>query len=73
MISWLSAVGSTLPSVTIPLAIATLVMLVAIAVHNWMPRSAAARHAVMLVTLVTIGLCPVMLVATHVAGVRAPG
>lgn len=72
MISWLSAAGSTLPSATIPLAIATLVLLVAIAVHCSIPRSPAARYAVMLVTLVTIGLCPVMLMVTRVVGVRAP-
>jgi beta-lactamase regulating signal transducer with metallopeptidase domain len=71
MISWFRALGFASPSAMIFLIIATLLLLAAIMVHRSIRRSPAARHAVMLVTVVTIGLCPVMLLVARLAEVRA--
>ena len=65
------AFGSASPSVIILLAIVTLLLLAAIVVHRLIRQSAAARHAVMLTTLVTIGFCPIMVVVARLAWVRA--
>jgi len=70
MTSVFSALGAASPSVIILLAVVTLLLLVAIAVHRSIRQSPAARHAVMLITLVTIGFCPTMVVVARLAWVR---
>jgi hypothetical protein len=49
----------------------TLLLLAAIVVHRSIRQSPAAKHAVMLMTLVTIGFCPMMVVVARLAWVRA--
>lgn len=71
MISWFRGLGFASSSAMILLVIATLLLLAAIVVHSLIRRSPAGRHAVILVTLVTLGLCPVMLVVARRVGVRA--
>jgi beta-lactamase regulating signal transducer with metallopeptidase domain len=71
MTSGFSAPGSASPSLVILLAIVTLLLLAAIVVHRSIRHSPAARHAVMLITLVTIGFCPIMVVVARLAWVKA--
>jgi hypothetical protein len=65
-----SALRSASPSVIILLVIVTLLLLAAIVVHRSIRQSPATRHAVMLMTLVTIGFCPMMVVVARLAWVR---
>jgi beta-lactamase regulating signal transducer with metallopeptidase domain len=71
MTSGFSALRSASSSVIIFLVIVTLLLLAAIVVHRSIRQSPAAKHAVMLMTLVTIGFCPMMLVVARFAWVRA--
>ena len=71
MTSGFSALRSASPSVIILLVIVTLLLLAAIVVHRSIRQSPATRHAVMLMTLVTIGFCPMMVVVAHLAWLRA--
>lgn len=71
MTSGFSALGSTSPFVPILLAIVTLLLLAAFVVHRSIRQSPAARHAVMLITVVTIGFCPMMLVVARLAWASA--
>ena len=54
MTNGFSALGSASPSVLILLVIVTLLLLAGIVLHRSIRHSPAARHAVMLMTLVTI-------------------
>jgi beta-lactamase regulating signal transducer with metallopeptidase domain len=58
------------PAMTM-LVMATVVLLAAIVVHRTISQSPAIRHAVLLIALVTIGLCPIMVVAARLAPARA--
>ena len=71
MTSGLSVLGSASPSVIILLVIVTLLLLAAIVVDHSLRQSPAARHTVMLMTLVTIGFCPMMVVVVRLGWVRA--
>ncbi len=52
------------PAMTM-LAVATVVLLAAVVVHRIIGRSAACRHAVLLIALLTVGLCPIMVVTAR--------
>jgi beta-lactamase regulating signal transducer with metallopeptidase domain len=71
MTSGFSALRSASPSVIIFLVMVTLLLLAAIVVHRSIRQSPAAKHAVMLMTLVTIGFCPMMVAVARLAWVRA--
>ena len=68
MTAALRAVESASPVAMTVLVIATAVLLAAIVAHGTILRSAAARHAVVLVALLTIGLSPLMVTAARLAG-----
>lgn len=65
MTAGLKAVETALPSAMGVSVIATVLLLAAIVVHRMIRWSPAGRHAVLLVALLTVGLCPVMLIATR--------
>ena len=67
MTSRFRALGSASPSAIIVLVIVTLLLLAGIVVHRSIRQSPAARHAVMLMALVTIGFCPMMVVVARLA------
>jgi len=71
MNTWLGALDAIVRAALTPLLQATVVLLTALAVHQTAWRSAAARHAVLLWALVTVGLCPVMIVSVGLSGVAA--
>src|SRR5215472_7188974 len=68
MTAALKAVEAASPVAMTVLVIATLVLLAAIVVHRTILRSAAVRHAVVLMALLTIGLCPLIVIAARLAG-----
>ena len=51
------------------LVVATVVLLAAIVAHQVIRRSPAARHAVVLIALLTVGLCPPMVTVARPTGV----
>src|SRR5215475_2924813 len=53
------AVGTGSSAVEV-LVVATVVLLAASMAHRMIKRSPAARHAVVLIALLTVGLCPLM-------------
>jgi len=70
MTTLLKAIG-TVPSAAVGvLFVATVVLLAAIVAHRLLRRSPAGRHAVVLIALLTVGLCPVMLRIARPAGAR---
>ena len=71
MNTWLGALEAIVRAELTPLLQATVVLLAALVVHQTLRRSAAARHAVLLWALVTVGLCPVMIVSVGLLGIPA--
>jgi beta-lactamase regulating signal transducer with metallopeptidase domain len=67
----LGALNAAAPKAVIILAEATLVLLAAILTHPLMSRFAA-RHALLLLALVTVGLCPAIVIAARHIGLAAP-
>jgi hypothetical protein len=68
MNSWFRVLEAASPAAMTVLVIATVILLAAIVVHRTLRQSPARRHAVMLVALVAIGLCPVLVVVARLAG-----
>jgi beta-lactamase regulating signal transducer with metallopeptidase domain len=68
MNSWFRVLEAASPAAMTVLVIATVILLAAIVVHRTIRQSPARRHAVMLVALVAVGLCPVIVVVARLAG-----
>ncbi len=58
------------PAIT-TLIIASIILLAVIVVHQTISRSSAGRHAIILLALVSIGLCPVMVILAHLINAAA--
>ena len=69
MTAGLRAVDAAVPATVAVLVVATAVLLAAIVAHRVVRRYAAARHAVVLIALLTIGLCPLMVTVARPTGV----
>lgn len=69
MTAGFGGVVSVPPAAFAVLVVATVVLLAAIAAHQVIRRSPAARHAVVLIALLTVGLCPLMVTVVRPTGV----
>jgi beta-lactamase regulating signal transducer with metallopeptidase domain len=65
----LRAFETAFPAAVAVLVVATLVLLAAIAAQSMIRHSPAAKHAVVLIALLTVGLCPVMVTIAPPIGV----
>jgi beta-lactamase regulating signal transducer with metallopeptidase domain len=72
MNSWFSGLSAYLPGALMVLAQVTALLIAGLAVQFFVRMSAAARHAVLLWTLIAVGLCPIMIWAVRVAAIPAP-
>lgn len=69
MTAGLSTIETASPTAVAVLVVATVVLLAAIAAQRMIKRSPAAKHAVVLIALLTVGLCPVMVTVARPIGV----
>jgi beta-lactamase regulating signal transducer with metallopeptidase domain len=72
MNNWLRALAALLPAATMVLAQVTALLIVGLIVQQAVRRSAAARHAVLLWTLMAAGLCPILIAVFRLAAIPAP-
>jgi beta-lactamase regulating signal transducer with metallopeptidase domain len=72
MNSWLTEVNNYVPAVLTILFVITALLMAGIAVQHAMRRSSAARHAVLLWTLIAVGLCPFLISIVRLASIPAP-
>lgn len=72
MNSWLRALDLMLPAAVVVLAQITALLIAGLALQRIVRRSAAARHAVLVWTLVAVGLSPVLMIALQLAAIPAP-
>ena len=72
MNSWFNALDAHLPAALLVLAQVTALLAAGLAVQQIFRRSPAARHAVLLWTLIAIGLCPILILAVRLAAIPAP-
>lgn len=69
---WFSALAAYGPAALMILCVATALVIAGLAVQYVVRRSPAARHAVLLWTLLAIGLSPILIPATRLAPIPAP-
>jgi beta-lactamase regulating signal transducer with metallopeptidase domain len=72
MNNWLRVLAALLPAATMVLAQITALLIVGLIVQQVVRRSTAARHAVLLWTLMAAGLCPILTAVFRLAAVPAP-
>jgi beta-lactamase regulating signal transducer with metallopeptidase domain len=65
-------VNNYVPAVLTILFVITALLMAGIAVQHAMRRSSAARHAVLLRTLIAVGLCPFLISIVRLASIPAP-
>lgn len=70
--NWLRAIEAQLPAAMMMLAPVTALLIAGLAAQHIVRRSPAARHAVLLWTLVAVGLCPILMTALRLAAIPAP-
>ena len=70
--NWLNAFSAYLPAALMVLAQVTTLLIAGLAVQHGVRRSPAARHAVLLWTMVAAGLCPILISAMRLAPIPAP-
>lgn len=70
--NWLRTIDAQLPAAMMILAQVTVLLIAGLAVQHIVRRSPAARHAVLLWTLVAVGLCPILMTALRLAAISAP-
>ena len=66
MNSWFMVLSAYLPAALTILCVTTALLIAGLAVQHVVRRSPAARHAVLLWTLIAVGLCPI-LISVHAA------
>jgi beta-lactamase regulating signal transducer with metallopeptidase domain len=71
MTPWFRFVDTAYLPATTTLVIASIILLAAIVVHQTLSRSSANKHAIMLLAVVTVGLCPVMMALAHLVNAVA--
>jgi beta-lactamase regulating signal transducer with metallopeptidase domain len=71
MNNWLRVLAALLPAATIVLAQVTALLIVGLIVQEAVRRSTAARHAVLLWTLMAAGLCPILITVFRLAAIPA--
>src|SRR3979409_1128565 len=72
MNTWLKLLNAQLPAFLAVLALVTALLIAGLAVQQVIRRSSAARHAVLLWTLIAVGLCPILIAAVRLAAIPAP-
>ena len=72
MSNWLTGLNTHLPAALAILYVTTAVLSAGLAVQYVVRRSPAARHAVLLWTLIAVGLCPILIPAMRLAPIPAP-
>ena len=72
MNNWLTVFADLLPAATMVLAQITALLIAGLMAQQLVRRSTAARHAVLLWTLVAAGLCPVVIAVFRLAAIPAP-
>ncbi len=70
--NWLNAFSAYLPAALMVPAQVTTLLIAGLAVQHGVRRSPAARHAVLLWTMVAAGLCPILISAMRLAPIPAP-
>jgi beta-lactamase regulating signal transducer with metallopeptidase domain len=71
MNNWLTELNTHAPAALIILFITTSVLIAGLAVQHVVRRSPATRHAVLLWTLIAVGLCPIMISAMRLVAIPA--
>jgi beta-lactamase regulating signal transducer with metallopeptidase domain len=69
---WPDALAAKLPAAVTLLTLVTVLMIAGLAAQQAIRRSSAARHAILLWTLVAAGLCPVLVATNRLAGIPGP-
>jgi beta-lactamase regulating signal transducer with metallopeptidase domain len=72
MNSWLTELNTHVTAALTILFITTAVLIAGLAVQHAVRKSPASRHAVLLWTLIAIGLCPILISATRLTPIPAP-
>jgi beta-lactamase regulating signal transducer with metallopeptidase domain len=72
MNNWLSVLATYVPAALTILFVTAALLIAGLAVQHAVRRSPAARHAVLLWTLIAVGLCPILIAAMRLAPISAP-
>jgi hypothetical protein len=72
MNNWLTELNTHVPAALTILFVTTAVLIAGLAVQHAVGRSPAVQHAVLLWTLIALGLCPILISATRLAPIPAP-
>lgn len=72
MNNWLRVLAALLPAATMVLAQLTALLIAGLMVQQAVRRSTAARHAVLLWTMMAAGLCPILIAVFRLAAFPAP-
>jgi beta-lactamase regulating signal transducer with metallopeptidase domain len=72
MNSWFMVLGAYLPAALTIVCVTTALLIAGLAVQHSVRRSPAARHTVLLWTLIAVGLCPILIPLMRLAAIPTP-
>ena len=72
MNSWLSGLSACVPAVLMVLCVTTAALIAGLVVQYVVRRSPAVRHAVLLWTLIAVGLSPILISGMRMAAIPTP-